>query len=447
MQQGFRGLVVPGRRVAQADQHRDDGEQCEQDGDPAPTPGITAVAPRLLARSTGRVLALPGRAALGPPSAAADGAARGASGSAVVRPARSRSSLEPAVADGAVRGAVGCRLLQQGAGLRDAHPLGRVLGEQAEDRLAQRPTHLRRHDRVVDDRGERAERVLPVVRRSSLGRGVERGAERPHVGLRARLLAAGPLRRHVGGGAEDHAGRRQRRVARHGRDAEVGQDRAAVVVDQDVAGLDVAVHDALAMGELQRAEHLQPDLGHSVRREGAILAEQITQAAGPEQLHHDVGKPVLLHHVVGSDDVRVAQAGSGTSLAQSPLAQLLLLLLAELRREADLLDSHGPAENLVVAAPDGAHSAMADGLLEAVSTPEEPGCRVRRAHRGCPLPRSSDLSPPRRPISGVGLEGTTAYGGERFRLWMSSQGKRAEDRWDDLGNHAQQTNKRRFQSR
>lgn len=29
---------------------------------------------------------------------------------------------------------------------------------------------------------------------------------------------------------------------------------------------------------------------------------------------------------------------------------------------------------------------------------------------------------------------------------MSSQGKRAEDRWDDLGNHAQQTNKRRFQS-
>src|SRR5687767_1279346 len=42
--------------------------------------------------------------------------------------------------------------------------------------------------------------------------------------------------------------------------------------------------------------------------------------------------------------------------------------------------------------------------------------------------------------------GHNCTGGEWSRLRMSIQGKRAEDGWDDLGNHAQQTNKRRFQS-
>jgi hypothetical protein len=42
--------------------------------------------------------------------------------------------------------------------------------------------------------------------------------------------------------------------------------------------------------------------------------------------------------------------------------------------------------------------------------------------------------------------GENCTGGEWSRLRMSCQGKRAEDGRDDLGNHARQTNKRRFQS-
>ena len=139
---------------------------------------------------------------------------RAAAGSASVRPARSRATVAAAGAAAPAR-VVGGGTGQQLAGLTEP---GRSCGSfRSRPTIAerQRTAHRRRRDRVGDDRRSSVPSALSdVERRATLGRDVQGGAERPEVALGAGLLAAGTLRGHVGGGAEDHAGRGERRVAR-----------------------------------------------------------------------------------------------------------------------------------------------------------------------------------------------------------------------------------------
>ncbi len=87
--------------------------------------------------------------------------------------------------------------------------------------------------------------------------------------------------------------------ARH---TEVGEPGMAVAVDEDVLRLDVAMHDAAAMGVLERGEDLHDPLGRPAggrtpraarraeRRAVDELPDQVDQlgAAAPIQQAHDV---------------------------------------------------------------------------------------------------------------------------------------------------------------
>ena len=68
-------------------------------------------------------------------------------------------------------------------------------------------------------------------------------------------VAGGLLRAHVGRGADRQAGLGQRdsRGAQRPRDAEVGDQRAAVAREQDVLGLDVPVDHAVLVGVFERS--------------------------------------------------------------------------------------------------------------------------------------------------------------------------------------------------
>ena len=107
--------------------------------------------------------------------------------------------------------------------------------------------------------------VRRLERRPQRHQLVERQAQAVHVGPRV-ALPREPLRGHVADGAQDVAGVRQ--VVGLGRlgQAEVGHPDVAVVVQQEVRRLDVAVEDALAVGVLQRLGHLDADPGDACGR-------------------------------------------------------------------------------------------------------------------------------------------------------------------------------------
>ena len=120
----------------------------------------------------------------------------------------------------------------------------------ARDRRIEPP---RRHRLVADDLEHRVHRRGRLERRPAGDQGIERRPQRIHVGRRADLapLAAGLLRRHVAGRPHDLARAGQPAVALHllGQ-AEVGDPRVAVLVEQDVGRLQVAVNHAALVGIL-----------------------------------------------------------------------------------------------------------------------------------------------------------------------------------------------------
>ena len=113
----------------------------------------------------------------------------------------------------------------------------------------------RRHRLVADDLDHRVHRRGRLERRPAGDQGIEGRPQGIHVGRRTDLapLAPGLLRRHVAGRPHDLARAGQPAVALHllGQ-AEVGDARVAVLVEQDVGRLQVAVDDAVLVGILDR---------------------------------------------------------------------------------------------------------------------------------------------------------------------------------------------------
>jgi hypothetical protein len=89
---------------------------------------------------------------------------------------------------------------------------------------------------------------------------VRHGAERVDVGGGRYLLAGRLLRRHVPGGPDDRVGVGEAGVGRcRPGNPEVDQDHRPVGLQQQVAGLDIAVHDPRRVRGLQRVRRPRDD--------------------------------------------------------------------------------------------------------------------------------------------------------------------------------------------
>jgi len=187
---------------------------------------------------------------------------------------------------------------------------------------------------------------------------VQDGAEAVNVAGRPdqRFLARRLLRGHVAGRAQHRAGGRQLGIGRKDLgQPEIGEKGLAVGVDQDVRGLQVAVHHAVPVQVL----HGPRDRGqqaHALLQLQAPATQPIGQAGALDVFHGEVVLAVDLAHVVDLHDVRMAQTGGGAGLLLEPLH---VLGAGEVAGE-DHLDGHGPLEALLPGLVDHAHAAAPD---------------------------------------------------------------------------------------
>ena len=274
------------------------------------------------------------------------------------------------------RGAVGIQqqLRESGAGDLDeatphlvgVRPVLRLGVEQVGEQRFERPRAHGWATAALDDGGEHGERVVPFVRGRALDGGVQRRGEAPEVARRPPGLTARAFRWQVGRGAQQDPRAGQARVADRARDAEVGEPRPAVLLDEDVARLDVPVLDAGAVHGGEGCEQVEPDPGRLLGRQ-QLLTDTCAERLCLHQLEDDPRAVGVLDHVEDGDEHRVAHRSRGAGLAQHPLAEDPTLLVVEGRRQVDLLDRDGPAEQDVLGAPHGPGAAAAEDGTQGVA--------------------------------------------------------------------------------
>ena len=269
-------------------------------------------------------------------------------------------------------------------------------------------------------RARRCERPLAVERL------VQRDAEAELIGPRIDVGAGVLLRRHVGRRADQARRRRSaRRVARlpgaaprdagshrrrpRPREAEVGHPHAAVVADQHVVRLEVAVDQAGRGG--RRPAPARPPRRRSriSRQRRARVAQPSAQVRAAHQLHRDEHLVAEHADVVDRDDVRVRDAGHRARLADDAGAGRGAA--AARPRAAQELDRDLAAQLRIVGGVDHAHRAGAEQLAQHVA-------RHAPARRGRPVPR-----PHRRRMPSTSWCCRSAAGGRpraprwRWRRW------------------------------
>jgi hypothetical protein len=199
-----------------------------------------------------------------------------------------------------------------------------------------------------------------------------------HVGV-----SGGLLRRHVGRGAQRHAERGQGRLTAGGGDrlgdAEIGH-HGVTIGEQHVVGLDIAVHDTVAVGVGKGVYHLAQDLGRL--RDGQL---SFPRQLGPERLARDVRHDVVQQIARSGggeqrDDVRVLQSGGELDL---PLEPLDIDRGTHVGREQ--LDDHLASQPGFLGEEDTAHPSAAQFFQDAVGITQsglQPGLETDGGFQG-----------------------------------------------------------------
>ena len=138
--------------------------------------------------------------------------------------------------------------------------------------------------------------------------------------------------------------------------------------DEDVVGLEVAVHDAQLVGGAESVGDLAGEVERAVDGEGGFAGEDAREGLAVHELHHQVDEPIALSVVehggdVGMDDTRrvgglAGEAGGGLGVVHE--------------RGAHDLDGALAIHLDVLAEVHSAHAPFADALEDVITVREHP---------------------------------------------------------------------------
>ncbi|SNQ48326.1 hypothetical protein FRACA_2390007 [Frankia canadensis] len=177
----------------------------------------------------------------------------------------------------------------------------------------------------------------------------------------------------VADGTQDHAvSQRLGGLAEGPGEAEVGHLHLAVVAEQDVLGLDVAMDDPGVVGGGERLHHRLDDLDGLGDRQPAARTEMLAQRAAAHQLHHQVvhqaGGRVIGALVEDGDDAGRVQPGDGLGLAVETPDELRVVIQVGMHD----LERDESVQPVVVRDVHRRHAADGKTFLRRVAAVEKP---------------------------------------------------------------------------
>jgi hypothetical protein len=196
---------------------------------------------------------------------------------------------------------------------------------------------------------------------------VQDAGQRVAVGTRVDGFAADLFRSEIVERA-DHLPGVRRGAAELLGDPEVGQVDVAVLIEQDVRRLDVAVDETAAVRGVERARDLGENRDRTIGRELGLAFEHGLQVTPLDVAHGEVELPIVFARLVDRDHVRVVERGRHTRLLQEALAESLVP--GELG--SDQLERDRALEREIGRSVNDAHAAPPDDGFHAVAREDSP---------------------------------------------------------------------------
>jgi len=239
------------------------------------------------------------------------------------------------------------------------------------------------HGRGLHVHVRREQRELGVAHEGRVAREhvVEHRAERVDVAPLTDVVARHLLGRHVLGRPHERAAGREvgllvlaldQAEIEHLHELAIG----AVLDQHDVAGLEVAMHQAVGVSLREGSADLKRDAHGAAWREGRVGVDELAQRAPVEQLHGDeAGAVVHGAVVVHRDGVGVRELGHARGLEEEAIGEALARRVAA-RGVAQLLDIQDlqrdlAPEVLLNRAIEPAHAATREGCHDAVASRDQ----------------------------------------------------------------------------